>query len=154
MDDNKARLNPTRKPLMKLRVAIPLMALFFGGALGAHAQYPIDPSAMPPPPPAEPIFNPLRAEKSVEVGLYYMKKHNYDAAIERFQDAAKSKENFAQPYLLMGEAYEKKGDKEQAVKAFETYLKLLPSAPDSDKIRKRITKLNEEIEKEARRGSG
>lgn len=132
--------------------AVFALAALLGGA-GLRAQNPINAAAVPPPPPPEPVFDPLRAEKSIEVGLFYMKKHNYDAAIERFQDAAKSKPNFARPYLLLGEAYEKKGAKAEAVGAYENYLKILPQAPEGDKIRKRIATLKHALQKEARRGS-
>ncbi len=80
-----------------------------------------------------------------------MKKGNYDAAIERFEDAARSKPNFAQPYRLLGEAYEKKGAKAEAVKAYQKYLEILPSAGDAGKIRKRIAQLNHELERAAAR---
>ena len=36
----------------------------------------------------EPVFDPLHASKSLEVGTFYMKSGNYDAAIDRFKDAA------------------------------------------------------------------
>src|ERR1700694_4206141 len=43
----------------------------------------------PAPAPAEPVYDPLRADKSVEIGTFYLKRGNYDAAIERFQDATR-----------------------------------------------------------------
>jgi tetratricopeptide (TPR) repeat protein len=138
---------------MKLSCASAIVLAFLLSGVSARAQDLINTSAVPPPPPPEPVFDPLHAEKSIEVGLYYMKKNNFDAAIERFQDAANSKPNFARPFLLMGEVYEKKGDRPEAVKALETYLKILPNAPDADKVRKRIDKLNQEIQKGTRRRS-
>jgi tetratricopeptide (TPR) repeat protein len=138
---------------MRLRSAALLTLAALLSATPLRAQYPINAKVPPPPPPEEPIFDPLRAEKSIEVGLFYMKKQNYDAAIERFQDAAKSKPNFARPLLLMGEAYEKKGAKAEAVSSYESYLKILPQAPDGAAVRKRIAKLKTELEKEARRRS-
>jgi tetratricopeptide (TPR) repeat protein len=102
----------------------------------------------------DPTFDPLHAEKSIEIGQYYMKKGNYDAAIERFQDAAGYKPNFALPYRLMGEAYEKKGEKAQAVKSYQKYLEILPSAEDGGKVRKRIAELSRELKRAARRRSG
>jgi len=83
----------------------------------------------------------------MEVGKYYMKKGDVDAAIDRFQDAAEAKPGFAIPFLYLGEAYEKKGKKKQAVKAYQRYLDLYPHAEDGDKIRKKIEKLHEEIDK-------
>ncbi len=132
----------------------PLTAALLLAALawmsGVCAQEKINTAAIPPPPPEEHAFDPLRAAKSLEVGRYYLNKHNYDAAIERFLDAAKAKENFAEPYLLLGAAYEQKGDKTGALKALETYLKILPMSPEADKVRKHIERLKREIAKESR----
>lgn len=105
-----------------------------GGALFAQEEQP---------------YNPYRAEKSVEVGLFYFKKKNYDAAIERFKDAIRFKPNFARPHQLLGESYEKKGDKKEAIAWYRKYLEILPSADNADAIRKRIDKLTREIEQDA-----
>lgn len=129
---------------MKFPHVIPMLALLLGCPGGILAQAP-----------SEQTFDPYHAEKSIEIGQYYMKKRNYDAAIERFQDATRYKPNFALPYRLMGEAYEKKGDKAEAVKSYRKYLEILPPAEDAGKIRKRIAKLSRELERAAaRRGSG
>ncbi len=102
----------------------------------------------------EQAFDPYHAEKSVQIGEFYMKKGNYDAAIDRFQDATRYKPNFARPYRLMGEAYEKKGEKDKAVRSYQKYLEILPSAPDSGSVRKRIEKLSRQLERDKRRRSG
>lgn len=98
--------------------------------------------------PDQPKWDPLRAEKDLEVGKYYMKKGDIDAAIDRFEDAADAKPGYAIPFLYLGEAYEKKGKKKQAVKAYQRYLDLYPHAEDGDKVRKKIDKLHAEIDKE------
>jgi tetratricopeptide (TPR) repeat protein len=98
--------------------------------------------------PDQPTWDPQRAEKDLEVGKYYMKKGDVDAAIDRFEDATLAKPGYAVPYLFLGEAYEKKGKKKPAVKAYQRYLDLNPRAEDGEKIRKRIEKLNQEIDKE------
>ncbi len=86
--------------------------------------------------PDQPKWDPLRAERDMDVGKYYLKKGDVDAAIDRFQDAAEAKPGYAIPFLYLGEAYEKKGRKKQAVKAYQRYLDLFPHAEDGDKIRK------------------
>lgn len=98
--------------------------------------------------PDQPKWDPLRAEKDIEVGKYYMKKGDFDAAIDRFEDAVEAKPGYAVPYRFLGECYEKKGKKKPAVKAYQRYLDLYPHAEDGDKIRKKIEKLHEEIDKE------
>lgn len=97
------------------------------------------------------FYSPYLAEKNVEVGQFYMKKGNYPAAIERFQEAIRHKPNFAKAHRLLGEASEKNGDKQQAIEAFTKYLEILPSADDAGKIRKRITKLKRELERQQAR---
>lgn len=98
--------------------------------------------------PDQPKWDPLRAEKDMEVGKYYMKKGDVDAAIDRFQDATEAKPGYAIPFRYLGEAYEKKGRKKQAVKAYQRYLDLYPHAEDTEKIRKKIERLHQEIDKE------
>jgi tetratricopeptide (TPR) repeat protein len=117
---------------------------------------PDDPSPKPKPntdspvesAPDQPKWDPLRADKDVDVGKYYMKKGDYDAAIDRFLDATEAKPGYAIPFRFLGECYEKQGKKKPAVKAYQRYLDLFPHAEDGDKIRKKIEKLHQEIDRE------
>ena len=97
--------------------------------------------------PDQPAWDPLRAEKDLEVGQYYMRKGDVDAAIDRFQDATTAKPGYAVPFRYLGEAQEKKGLKKQAIASYSRYLELYPHADDGDKIRKKIDKLRKETEK-------
>ena len=92
--------------------------------------------------PAKSDYNPLDSEKDVEVGLFYMHKGDVDAAIPRFEDAIRLRDNYAEPRRLLGEAYEKKHDKSNAVKYYKEYLKVYPTAPDAKKIQDKIDKLS------------
>jgi tetratricopeptide (TPR) repeat protein len=98
--------------------------------------------------PDQPTWDPLRAEKDLEVGKYYMHKGDVDAAIDRFQDAITAKPGYALPFRFLGECQEKKGLKKQAIKSYTRYLDLYPHADDADKIHKKIEKLYGEVEKE------
>ena len=95
----------------------------------------------------QPTWDPLRAEKDLEVGQYYMRKGDVDAAIDRFQDATTAKPGYAIPFRFLGEAQEKKGLKKQAIASYSRYLDLYPHAEDGDKIRKKIDKLRSEVER-------
>jgi tetratricopeptide (TPR) repeat protein len=97
--------------------------------------------------PDQPTWDPLRAEKDLEVGQFYLKKGDLDAAIDRFQDAAAAKPGFAIPYRYLGEAQEKRGDKSEALKSYRRYLDLYPHAEDAKKIQKKIDKLWSEVGK-------
>lgn len=96
------------------------------------------------PPEDDPAWDPFHAEQDIEVGTFYMHKGDTDAAISRFEDAIKLRANFAKPRLLLAEAYEKKGDKTEAVHYYQEYLKVLPNAPDAKRIQKKIEKLSSE----------
>jgi len=102
--------------------------------------------------PDQPIYDPLRAEKDLEVGQYYMRKGDVDAAIDRFEDAALAKPGYAVPYRFLGEAQEKKRLKKKAIKSYQRYLDLYPHAEDKEKIQKKIDKLYKEVEKEKKQG--
>jgi len=98
--------------------------------------------------PDQPKWDPLRAENDIEVAQHYMHIGDYDAAIDRLQDAIDSKPGYAIPFRYLGEAQEKKGLKKQAIKSYQRYLDLYPRAEDAAKIRKKIDKLYKEVEKE------
>jgi len=97
--------------------------------------------------PDQPTWDPLRAEKDIEVGQYYLRKGDLDAAIDRFQDATLAKPGYAIPFRYLGEAQEKKKLKRDALKSYTRYLELYPHAEDRDKIEKKIEKLRAEVEK-------
>ncbi len=121
-----------------LKLAATLLVLFACPAAGlAQAQ-----AGSPAP------FDPFLAEKNIEIGEYYLKKKNYDAAIDRFKEAIRYKSNFARPHRLLGETYEKKGDKAEAVNYYQKYLEILPGAEDAAKVRKRIAQLQREMKRE------
>ncbi|MGH9816904.1 MAG: tetratricopeptide repeat protein, partial [Candidatus Acidiferrales bacterium] len=90
-------------------------------------------------------FDPLKAEKNLEVARYYLRKGNYDAAIDRLKDSIRYKSNFAEPHRLLGEAFEKKGDREEAVRYYKKYLEILPSAQDAQKIGEKIEHLQRKL---------
>jgi tetratricopeptide (TPR) repeat protein len=95
----------------------------------------------------QPKWDPMRADKDIEVGKYYLRRGDLDAAIDRFQDAIEAKPGYAIPFRYLGEIYEKQGKKKPAVKAYQRYVDLYPNGEDADKIRKKIEKLHEEIDK-------
>ena len=99
--------------------------------------------------PDQPTWDPLRAEKDLEVGQYYMRRGDLDAAIDRFQDATTAKPGYAIPFRFLGEAQEKKGLKKQALKSFQRYLDLYPHAEDGEKVRRKIDKLRREVDKQS-----
>ena len=143
---------------MKFLAPILFAVLLLAAATSMRAQQ-IDPSTPPPPPPAEapteppppaePVFDPLHAQKSIDVGTFYLKKGNYDAAIDRFMDATHFQPKLAKPWRLLGEAYEKKHDTSSAIESYKKYLEVFPRAVDAAKVKKRITLLEEKTGEQA-----
>lgn len=87
-------------------------------------------------------YDPFQAAKDVEVGTFYMHKGDPDAAIDRFKDAVKLRPDWAEPRKLLGECYEKKHDKETALRYYKEYLKVFPNPTDRKKIEKKIARLS------------
>ena len=116
------------------------------------ASHPIDPTLPPPPPSADepetpaptgPSFDPLHAQRSLDVGTFYLNKGSYDAAIDRFIEAANYQPTLAMPWKLLGQAYEKKREYAKAADSYNKYLEKLPHAADATKIRKQVAELQE-----------
>lgn len=90
--------------------------------------------------PKEYAFNPLEAEHDVKVGLFYFKKGDYKAAMNRFREATLWNPTLAEAFLRLGESEEKLNDKKGAKEAYAKYLELAPDAKDADAIKKKIGK--------------
>ena len=87
-------------------------------------------------------YNPLQAEKDVEVATFYMRKGDPDASIPRLEEAIRLRPNYAKPRFMLAEIYEKKDDKENALKYYREYLQVYPHAPDAKKVERKIAKLS------------
>ena len=74
-------------------------------------------------------WNPLKASKDVEVGDFYFKRKNYKAALDRYKEALYYKDNDALASFRLAVCQEKLGDKAEARKYYEQYLKILPEGP-------------------------
>ena len=114
----------------------------------------IDPRSNPPPPEQPPSSAPAPikapdnpgkiaylAQKDIEVGTFYLHKGDTAAAIDRFHHATETRPTLSKPWELLGEAYEKMDDKEEALKSYQQYLKIQPGAADAKKVQKKIAKL-------------
>ena len=142
-----------------MRTAALALVLLASGALAAAAQQ-VDPSKPPPPPPsaepapapaadsagapaapAAPAFDPLHAQKSLEVGQYYLKTGDYPAAIDRFKEALGYQSNLAPAWDFLGQACEKEHERDDAIAAYQKYLAMVPDGKESEKARKRLAKL-------------
>jgi tetratricopeptide (TPR) repeat protein len=74
-------------------------------------------------------WNPLKAKKDIEVGDFYFKRKNYKAALERFEEALYYKDGDVIAISRLAVCEEKLGNKAEAKKYYEQYLKILPEGP-------------------------
>ena len=89
-------------------------------------------------------WNPMKAIKDVEVGDYYFKRKNYKAALDRYKEALYYKENDAIATFRLAVCQEKLGDKAEAKKNFEQYLKILPEGPFAKDAHASLEKLGKQ----------
>jgi tetratricopeptide (TPR) repeat protein len=83
-------------------------------------------------------FNPLEADKDLKVGLYYLKKGNYKAAMSRFREATLWNPTFAEAFLRLGESAEKLKDKKASHEAYEKFVALAPDDKQAGAIKKKL----------------
>jgi tetratricopeptide (TPR) repeat protein len=81
-------------------------------------------------------------------GKQFLEESNYDKAIGYFKDAYSIDCSVHAMLPIIATAYERKGDKAEAVRALEEYTKRAPSAPDHDVIERRIRNLKDQLARE------
>jgi tetratricopeptide (TPR) repeat protein len=91
--------------------------------------------------PAKKEYNPLLAEQNVDIGNFYFKKRNYDAAIQRYLEAIEYQPDSVRAYEALTRAYEKKGDTKEAINAYKEFIEHNPDSPKSQEFRIRLAKL-------------
>jgi tetratricopeptide (TPR) repeat protein len=100
-------------------------------------------------------WNPLKANKDLEVGDFYFNLQNYAAALSRYREALRYKPGDAIANYKLGECLEKMHKPKEAVFHYQQYLKILPQGPKSKDAEKSIAKLTKEQEKaEAKAATG
>jgi len=112
------------------------------------SQQPQQPAEQEPPEedanlkPKEYTFNPLQANKELQVGIEYFRRRSYKAAAGRFREATNWNPNLAEAWLRLGEAEEKRKNRKDAKDAYAKYLELQPEAKDAAEIRKKVASLH------------
>jgi tetratricopeptide (TPR) repeat protein len=86
-------------------------------------------------------WNPHKAAKDIEVGDFYFKRKNYRAAEDRYREALLYKENDAVATIRIAECLEKMEQPDEALKEYESYLKILPHGPQAEEARKAMQRL-------------
>jgi hypothetical protein len=78
-------------------------------------------------------------------GKQYLDESNYDKAISYFTDAYSIDCSVHAILPIIATAYERKGDKGEAVRALEEYLRRVPNSSDREHIERRIKNLNDQL---------
>jgi hypothetical protein len=78
-------------------------------------------------------------------GKGFLDESNYDKAISYFKDAYSIDCSVHAILPIIATAYERKGDKAEAVNALQEYLKRAPNAPDREIVERRIANLKAQI---------
>jgi tetratricopeptide (TPR) repeat protein len=87
-------------------------------------------------------YDPHRAMKDVEVGDFYFHKKDYRAAESRYQGALEWKPNDAIATFRLAQSEEKLGKKEEAIKNYQAYLKILPEGDFAKEAKDAIERLS------------
>jgi tetratricopeptide (TPR) repeat protein len=86
-------------------------------------------------------FNPLQAEKELQIGNFYFKTGKYRSAAMRFTEATKWNDGSSDAWLRLGETEEKLKDPKAAKEAYTRYLALAADAKNAAEIRKKLQRL-------------
>ncbi|MBM3775677.1 MAG: hypothetical protein FJW37_11035 [Acidobacteria bacterium] len=86
-------------------------------------------------------FNPLQAQKELQIGNFYFKKGSYRAAAQRFLEATKWDASLAEAWGRLGETEEKQRNLKSARAAYAKYLELAPEGKYAAQARKRMASL-------------
>ncbi len=81
-------------------------------------------------------------------GRQYLDESNYDKAISYFNDAYSIDCSVHGILPIIATAYERRGDRAEAVRALEEYTRRAPNAPDREVIERRIRNLKDQIARE------
>ena len=91
-------------------------------------------------------YDPHRAMKDLEVGNFYLKRNNYRAALERFNDALKYKPNDAQAIYGLAFTQEKLELLEQSRRNYSKYLEIMPQGPKAKDCEQGLQRVEARLE--------
>jgi tetratricopeptide (TPR) repeat protein len=81
-------------------------------------------------------------------GKQFLEESNYEKAISYFKDAYSIDCSIHAILPIIATAYERKGDKGEAVHALEEYQRRAPNAPDHEVVERRIRNLKDQISRD------
>jgi hypothetical protein len=128
----------------------PLLAFAFVATVFAVPAF-AQPTSYPPPCDAAKVSkgDVDRAHAVFLSGKQFLDESNYDKAISYFSDAYSIDCSVHAILPIIATAYERKGDKAEAVRALEEYLRRVPNAADHEHVERRIKNLNDQLAHES-----
>lgn len=137
----KQAMRPTRKPflvllLVGMAVAVPALAQTTSSYPAACDASKVSKTDVD------------RAHTVFLSGKGFLDESNYDKAISYFKDAYSIDCSVHGILPIIATAYERKGDKAEAIHALEEYLQRVPTAPDHEVIEHRIRNLKDQLAQE------
>jgi tetratricopeptide (TPR) repeat protein len=94
-------------------------------------------------------YDPHKAAKDVEVGVYYLKRKNYRAALDRLNEALLYKPNDAEATFHLAETQEKLELYALAYQNYKSYLNLIPGGPYTKDAQEGMKRIEPRLPKDA-----
>ncbi len=91
--------------------------------------------------PKEKEYSPVLAQKALQIGDYYFKKKNFDAAIERYIEALQYQPELVGAYEALGRTFEKKGETLKAQGIYRDFIQKNPTSPKVAEFKSKLAKL-------------
>ncbi len=89
-------------------------------------------------------WDPHKADKDLEIGMFYLRQKNYSAAESRFREALTWQDNHAEATYRLAAVLEKEGKIPQAKQYYLQYLQILPEGPFAKDSRKALNRVSSE----------
>ena len=86
-------------------------------------------------------INPALAKENLKIGDFYLKRKNYNAALERYRDAVEYEPSLLNAYEALVRVYEKLGESSKAAEAYREFIRRNPDSTKIPEINSRIAKL-------------
>ena len=86
-------------------------------------------------------LNPALAEENLEIGNFYYKRKNYQAAIDRYMEALEYQPNLIKAFEALARAYEKNDELDKAINTYKDFLEKYPDSPKCSDFRLKLSKL-------------
>ncbi len=94
-------------------------------------------------------FNPIQAQKELQVGDFYAKKGSWRAAAGRYERASKWQPDLAEAYYKLGLAREKLKRWQDAAEAYRKYLEQPGAEKRAGEVKKKILQLDKKPKADA-----